>query len=163
MNQQHKSGQVILLVGKVASGKTTYAREMEQQQHAIFLSIDELQIDLFGVTPTRKQLDTSYAGCCEYQKRLALKLVKRGFDLYLDWGFWERTARRDVRLFFENEGIVVKQYYFDIALPVRRARNHQRNMSYDHLSYKIQDKDIAFLDGFFEPPAASENDKILTS
>lgn len=152
---------VVLLVGKVACGKTTYARKMEQQEKAIFLSLDELQIDLFGTHPTREQLDTTHSGCYQHQQRLALKLLQNGFDVYLDWGFWEQSARAETRLFFENKGIKVCQYYFDIPLAIRQERNRTRNSGNDPHSFKIEEKDVAFFDAFFEAPKPHENDKVF--
>tara|TARA_R110001583_G_scaffold16561_5_gene67757 strand:- start:4022 stop:4513 length:492 start_codon:yes stop_codon:yes gene_type:complete len=157
------NGKVVLLVGKVACGKTTFARKMEQKEQAIFLSLDELQLDIFGKNPTREQLDSSYSGCFEYQKRLAHKLAKNGLDIYLDCGFWDKNSRTDVRAFFEKEGIKVEQYYFDIPPEVRYKRNQQRNLGDDNHSFKIEEKDVAFFDGFFEEPEINENDKVFKS
>lgn len=159
--EQNTRGKVVILVGKVACGKTTYARKMEKEG-AVFLSLDELQLDLFGATPTREQLDSTHEGCCEYQKRLANKLVNQGIDVYLDWGFWQASVRHDIRYLFENEGIKVYQYYFNIPLAVRLERNQKRNSGNDNHSFKIEEKDVAFFDGFFEAPSTDENDKVFT-
>ena len=161
MIEKNTNGKAILLVGKVACGKTTYARKMQEQERAIFLSLDELQLDIFGENPTREQLDSTYSGCLEYQKRLAIKLIKSGLDVYLDWGFWKALSRHEIRHFFESAGIQVYQYYFDIPLEVRRARNRKRNLGNDSHSFKIEEKDVAFFDGFFEEPETNENDKIF--
>ena len=155
-------GKIVLLIGKVACGKTTYARKMQDQGGTIFLSLDELQLDVFGENPTREQLDSTYEGCFEYQKRLAIKLVKNGLDVYLDWGFWEQSSRREIRDFFEKEGIEVYQYYFDIPLEVRHERNRKRNLGNNNHSFKIEEKDVAFFDGFFEEPELNENDRTFT-
>lgn len=154
-------GKVVLLIGKVACGKTTYARKIEQQENAFLLSLDELQLDIFGENPTRDQLDSSYSGCSEYQKRLTFKLVSMGVDVYLDWGFWQQSAREQARQDFENKGIKVVQYYFDIPLAIRHQRNDKRNLTHDRLSFKIEPKDIAFFDSFFEEPDIQDNDKIF--
>ena len=161
MLEKDTHGKAILLVGKVACGKTTYARKMQEQERAIFLSLDELQLDVFGENPTREQLDSTYSGCFEHQKRLAIKLVKNGLDVYLDWGFWEQSSRHEIREFFENEGIQVYQYYFDIPLEIRYERNRKRNVGNDSHSFKIEEKDVAFFDGFFEEPEINENDKVF--
>lgn len=162
MLEKDSFGKIILLIGKVACGKTTFARNKEQKENAIFLSLDELQLDIFGKNPTREQLDSTYSGCVEYQQRLALKLAKNGIDVYLDWGFWEQSARSATRLFFEKEGINVEQFYFDIPDQVRYERNRKRNIGNDSHSFKIEEKDIAFFDDFFETPNVSENDKVFT-
>ena len=161
MLEKNTHGKAILLVGKVACGKTTYARKMQEQERAIFLSLDELQLDVFGENPTREQLDSTYSGCFEHQKRLAIKLVKNGLDVYLDWGFWGQSSRHEIREFFENEGIHVYQYYFDIPLEIRYERNRKRNIGNDSHSFKIEEKDVAFFDGFFEEPEINENDKVF--
>lgn len=154
-------GKIVLLIGKVACGKTTYARKMEQDEGAMFLSIDELHLDLFGAQPTREQLDSTHAGCRKYQQRLATKLVSNGIDVYLDWGFWDRSGRKAIVEFYNNLGVEVVQYYFDIPLEIRQERNNKRNQESDQHSFKIEDKDVAFFDGFFEQPEPNECDKIF--
>jgi len=161
MHNKQIHGKVVLLIGKVACGKTTYARKMEAHGGAIFLSLDELQLDIFGENPTREQLDSTYSGCNEYQKRLALKLVNNGLDVYLDWGFWEQSSRDEVLNYFEKEQIKVHQYYFDVPLEVRHERNRKRNQGNDNHSFKIEEKDVAFFDGFFEEPVINKNDRVI--
>ncbi|MEH6454188.1 MAG: ATP-binding protein [Psychromonas sp.] len=162
MQEKNRRGKVILLVGKVASGKTTYARKMQEEKGVVFLSLDQLQLSIFGENPSREQLDSSYSGCCEYQQCLAVKLVNNGLDVYLDWGFWQQSARQDIRAFFEKYDIVVEQYYFEIPEQVRQQRNRKRNNGNDSHSFKIEEKDVAFFDGFFEAPELNENDKVFT-
>ncbi|MGX9417397.1 AAA family ATPase [Vibrio sp. RC27] len=154
-------GKVVLLIGKVACGKTTFARKMEREEGAVFLSIDEMHLDLFGPQPTRDQIDSTYSGCRDYQQRLATTLVKNGVDVYLDWGFWECSTRQDISDFYKELGIEVRQYYFDIPLDIRLERNQKRNQGSDQHSFKIEEKDVAFFDEFFEEPDASECDRIF--
>lgn len=161
MLNKDEYGEVYLLVGKVASGKTTFARVMQAKGGGIFLSIDELQLAIFGEHPTREQLDSSYEGCFEYQKRLALNLLKNGLDVYLDWGFWRQELRHDTHAFFKQEQVTVYQYYFDIPLSIRYERNRKRNLGCDQHSHKIEEKDIAFFDSLFEAPKLYENDRVF--
>ncbi|MFQ3230879.1 MAG: putative kinase, partial [Reinekea sp.] len=86
-------GIAYLLTGKVASGKTTFARKKEAQENAVFLSIDELQLSMFGQTPTREQLDSTYEGARAYQFKQALKFLQKGIDVYFDWGLWSKAQR----------------------------------------------------------------------
>ncbi|KUI97295.1 ATP-binding protein [Vibrio sp. MEBiC08052] len=147
---------VIFLVGKVACGKTSYARKMQDDGMGVFLSLDELQLDIFGSEPTRQQLDDSYQGCENYLKRMALQFLKKGITVYLDWGFWKRSERQKHRQFFESEGFFVEQIYFNIPLNIRLQRNLSRNSGNDIHSFKIEEKDISLFDGFFEEPDLTE-------
>ena len=147
---------VTLLVGKVACGKTTYARKQQQIDGSVFLSLDELQLAILGPSPTREQLDNSYHACQDYLKRMALDFLRNNVNVCLDWGFWSRASRIETQQYFRELGYAVSQIYFDIPLNVRLQRNDKRNRSNDVHSFKIAEKDIAFFDGFFEEPGADE-------
>ena len=60
------------------------------------------------------------------------------------------------------DGVNVEQFYFDIPDEIRYERNRKRNIGNDSHSFKIEEKDIAFFDDFFETPNVSENDKVFT-
>ena len=154
-------GHVFLLVGKVACGKTTYARQQIANGKAILLSLDELQLAIYGAAPTREQLDQSDKGCRNYQQQLALKLLTMGANVYIDWGFWSYAERKEARAFFIQKGFTVTVVYFDIDLEERRLRNAKRNASADTASFKIEEKDMAMFDAMFEPPTADEYDLVI--
>ena len=147
---------VTLLFGKVACGKTTYAREQQKIDGNVFLSLDELQLDVFGQNPTREQLDGSYDGCESYLKRMALDFLSNNVNVFLDWGFWTRISRIETQKYFTELGYEVSQIYFDIPLSVRLQRNQARNSGSDLHSFKIEEKDLALFDGFFEEPNADD-------
>ena len=84
---------VILLIGKVASGKSTYARSLRD---AVCLSVDEWMLRLFP------------EGCGEahdiYARRvrsclyaLAARLAAADMQVVLDWGFWGRALRDEAK------------------------------------------------------------------
>ncbi|WP_432468159.1 AAA family ATPase [Agarivorans sp. Z349TD_8] len=154
-------GRVYLLCGKVASGKTTYARKQVQQGRAILLSLDELHLSIFGSEPTREQIDDSYDSCCAYQQNLALKLLNLGIDVYIDWGFWSRAARVQAKRFFEAQGMVVSMIYFSLTDEERLARNRLRNAGSDPHSFKIEEKDVSLFDSYFETPSPEEYDLVI--
>ncbi|GAB3535126.1 P-loop nucleotide/nucleoside kinase family protein [Photobacterium alginatilyticum] len=155
------NGSVFLLTGKVACGKTTYARKKQSEENCLFLSLDEMVLNIFGDNPTREQIDSSDEGCCNYLQTLALKILQTGTNVYLDWGFWKQEERERVRQFFESKGHVVYLYYFDIPLDIRLSRNAKRNNSDDTNSFKIEDKDVALFDSFYETPTEDECDQII--
>jgi len=52
---------VILICGKICSGKTTYAKNIAQNMNAIILSVDELMLSLFGQYLVEKYIDENIA------------------------------------------------------------------------------------------------------
>ena len=77
---------VILICGKICSGKSTYAEQVRIQKQAALLSVDEITLALFGqycgdkhdeyVERTKKNL---------FDK--SLELIEVGINVVLDWGF----------------------------------------------------------------------------
>ena len=47
-DKETKMAKVILICGKICSGKSTYAEQMRVQNHAALLSVDEITLALFG-------------------------------------------------------------------------------------------------------------------
>ncbi len=158
-----KRPQVFLLTGKVACGKTTYAREQLRDHNAILLSLDELQLGIFGANPTRDQLDSTFKGCSDYQKSLAVQLLNLGIDVYIDWGFWKKDDRVAIKAYFKKERYAVQTIFFDTPYDIRMARNAKRNSGQDDSSFKIEEKDVRLFDSFYEEPSEDEYDVIIRS
>ncbi|MGR5322182.1 ATP-binding protein [Vibrio sp. DNB22_19_1] len=158
---ENNQAKVTLLIGKVSCGKTTYARKQQEDNGDVFLSLDELQLNVFGQSPTREQLDNSYDGCENYLKRLALDFLINDVNVILDWGFWSKASRVETKNYFRELGYEVSQIYFDIPLSVRLQRNQKRNTDNDRHSFKIEEKDISLFDSFFEEPSIDEEFTIV--
>jgi predicted kinase len=126
------------MTGKVASGKTTYARQKEKNENAVVLSVDELQLSIFGPTPTRDQIDSTYEGARDYQLVVAQKFLNNGLDVYLDWGLWGRFERAEIKQKILQLGYDVKVIYFQVPDEIRREWNSKRNEGMDGASFKIE-------------------------
>jgi predicted kinase len=85
-----------------------------------------------------------------------------GIDVYIDWGFWTKTDRIQARRHFTDAGYSVEVIYFDIPEPERLKRNQKRNEGSDANSFKIEQKDVAMFDGFFEPLELNEYDRLIS-
>ncbi|AJQ96598.1 AAA family ATPase [Gynuella sunshinyii] len=155
-------GCAYLLTGKVASGKTTYARKMEAEKKAVFLSIDELQLCIFGSSPTREQLDNSYDGAREYQFKEALKFLENGIDVFFDWGLWKKTERLKYKEQLQKHGFEVVIVYFKVSAEKRLEWNSKRNAGGDVASFKIEPHDVALFDSMYEEPTEEEYDLLIT-
>ena len=89
------SATVHLLCGKTGSGKTTFARQIEQERGAVALSVDPWMIRLFGQHMPRDVFDARLRVCMELLYRLSERLTQLGVDVVLDWDSGRgRTATR---------------------------------------------------------------------
>ncbi len=99
---------VILLCGRIGSGKTTYAQMLCREKKAVLLSSDVLTLAL-----TERGVDHDLvAGTVhEYLFSHSLDLLYAGVSVILDWGFWTRQDRLAARRFYEERGIPCVLHY----------------------------------------------------
>lgn len=88
---------VILLCGKIVSGKSTYAQVLPRENDAVILSGDELSQPCM-ITALRRHVET-VAHCSQHLNRLALHIIASGADMILDSEYWSKANRETVRAF----------------------------------------------------------------
>ena len=83
--------EVILICGKICSGKSTWAEALCRESGALCLSVDELMLALL---PERlgDLHDEVAARAQGYLLRQAARIARAGVPVVLDWGFWARRA-----------------------------------------------------------------------
>lgn len=105
---------VILICGKICSGKTWYARQLRQQENAVILSTDEVTYDL-----TDNAQGEGYSAFAKrvngYLRKKTVELVGVGCNVILDWGFWTRAERQEITEYFWSRGVPVQWHYMDIS------------------------------------------------
>jgi predicted kinase len=91
---------VFLVVGLPGSGKSTHARRLAIEHHALRLTPDDWMIPLFGEPEGEGKRDVLEGRFIT----LALQLVRLGTNMVLDFGFWSREERLSLRWLFERVG-----------------------------------------------------------
>jgi predicted kinase len=153
---------ISLLCGKPGSGKTTYARKLEQQG-AVRFSIDEWMIRLYGHQMSRELFDQRMQICVDMVFDLTEALVCRGMDVVIDYGFWKREARERARRRFANTGARIELIYFQTPDPVLLQRLRARNTSLPAGTYEITEEMFEMFSAWFEPPDEAEGAILVTS
>ncbi|MEO3814724.1 AAA family ATPase [Sphaerisporangium sp. B11E5] len=121
-----RPGRLILLCGLPGAGKTTLAKRLADQIPAIRLCPDEwltrLGIDLHEAEP-RDRLEGLF-------RQQSEDLVRLGVSVILEFGFWARAERDEMRLRARALGAAVELHYLAVHTDGlwRRleARNKQR-------------------------------------
>lgn len=153
--------QVILLCGKIASGKTTYAKKLRSETGAVILSCDELMLTLFDSCLGSKHDDTVHR-INDYFCHLAIQLVENGTDAILDFGYWTEHERRWTLSFFHERDIDARLYYLTADANVRKKRLERRNgllADSPRREYIINEALLDKLEQKFEEP--HDADKII--
>ena len=116
---------VHLLCGRPGSGKTTFARELEETHRAIRYTYDEWMVQLYGRSPD--QFETLFNRVSNLIWRIATRNLALGTDIILDKGFWYKRDRENVRQAAAAIGADSKLYFLDAPIDVLRNRTLTRS------------------------------------
>jgi predicted kinase len=141
------------MVGLPGAGKTTRARWVERERRALRFTPDEwmaeLGFDLFD-TARRRVVEG-------LQWRLAARALELGIDAVLDFGFWSRAERGDLRSRAAALGAESQRIFVDVPrdelLARLRSRNAQGNAPD---TAAIDEHQLAEYEAAFEAPGADE-------
>ena len=103
---------VFLICGKICSGKGFYTRQLKEKEHAVVLSCDEIENDLFHHDLGDRR-DAISADIKAYLHKKAVDIARAGCNVILDWGFWSRKERTDVSAYYKNADIDFEWHYID--------------------------------------------------
>jgi len=119
-----------LMVGLPGSGKTTLARRLEDDFAALRLTVDEWHVRLFGMDVEGGSDDADFAshnarhGAIEALLwETASRVLKLGVDVILDFGFWTRRERDELRAKVHDIGVEFRIH--SPMLPKSTAAAHQ--------------------------------------
>lgn len=153
---------VILICGKICSGKSTYAEQLRIQNNAVVLSTDEITLALFGQHCGDKH-DEYVERTQNYLFNKSLELIEVGINVILDWGFWLKEERDYAREFYNSRNIECEFHYIDISNATWKARLKKRNseiLAETTRAYYIDDNLADKFASIFEVPDADEIDVI---
>ena len=158
---------VYVLCGKIASGKTTYAESLRQSENAVVLSCDELMLSVFDECLGDKH-DYFESKCVNYLCNLACDITNAGTSVILDYNFWSKKQRDDVKKFFTSKNITAELHYIKTEESKRLIWLEKRNeilrkeKALDNTrKYIISDELKNYLDSKFEEPNDTEIDKLI--
>jgi predicted kinase len=151
---------VILICGKICSGKTTYAKNLKKENNAIVLSVDEITLALFGQHIGEKH-DEMVEKAENYLYKKAIEILSTGINVILDWGFWTKEERFNTTKYFKNLGIKYEWHYIDVDNTTWKKYLEKRNNA-----VKNNEEDFYIIDNnvaekfwnIFEEPKQNEID-----
>lgn len=151
---------VHIMCGKIASGKTTYAKKIRENHRTVILSVDDLMQKLYDTCPGEKQHTDTVKRIMNYFYEFAENMILKDIDVILDYGYWTRADRTRVKEYFEGKRIKTTLYYIQVPEKTRLSQLEHRNKALE--SSQIIDEDIRKkLDSYFEEPDKDEIDVLV--
>ena len=149
---------VLIMCGKICSGKSTYAEKLKLENKAVILSVDELTLALFE-NQAGEKLDFYVEKLKEYFLKKSLDIVEAGADVILDWGFWTKKERDYAREFYDSRNISYQFYYMNVGIDEWKKRISKRNQEIKREqleAYPIDKGLLSKVEKMFEEPDRKE-------
>ena len=156
---------VIMLCGKLCSGKTTYARKLCKELNAVILSNDELMIDILG-KDTGDMHDEYVRRTERYFFKKSVEIVGAGTNVILDRGMWTKDKRKAALEEYRNAGVECEIHYLKVPDNEWKRRIEKRNSAVEAGRPDAYFVDKGLLGKFlslFEEPDDSENIIVVES
>jgi predicted kinase len=144
-----------MLHGFLGVGKTTFARQLEQEHHAVRFSHDEWMSRLYGNDPPAEHFREHASRVSGLMQEVWTRCLELGSSVVLDFGFWSRAERVRVSALVTMHGAEAVLYRLTCPDDVAWRRIEQRN---DRLagSLYITRNTYNLLKAEFEPLGADE-------
>lgn len=143
---------LFVMVGLPASGKTTRAKEIAEEHRALRFTPDEWMIPLFDdhdADGKRNVLEGRFIW-------LALRALRQGNNVVLDFGVWAKVERTALRALAAEAGAASELVYLEIDEDEQRRRRDRRTSDEPGMTFYITDEDLAEYQRRFEPPDDAE-------
>ncbi len=151
-----------IIIGFIGSGKTTFARQLEQRTGAVRFTKDEWMVRLFGNEPPKDKFGEYDNKMASLATDMALKCLTSGIDVIIDEGFWEKIQREEIRDRVRNAGAVPRFYYLDVPFKIMKARTLKRSANPPLDSYIIDEDSFNRYWRFFQPPGDEEEFELVS-
>ena len=137
---------VILMRGKIGSGKSHKARELCENQGMVHLCMDSAMEAVFGKECIGREAHVkAEAGLLAYFLSLAKELDSLGIGVVIDHGFWSLGELRTATDYLEKEGVSYRVILMEADFEVRLRRVEGRQDGKPFTREKLQR-----FDGYFE-------------
>lgn len=146
--------EVILICGKICSGKTTYCNRLKKEINAVALSCDELVLTLFpeGLGNAHDSVSKKARA---YLMKKAVEIIGCGQSVILDWGFWSKSLRAEAMDYFSACGVPVKWHYLNVSEAKLIENRQKRNLaveSGEEPAYYVDEGLVRKCNELFEAP-----------
>lgn len=150
-----------LICGKIAAGKSTFARKLSEQAQTVLISEDFWLANLY---PGQIKSLEDYARCSA-QLRAAMAahiadLLRAGVSVVLDFPSNTLATRAWARELIEQSAAAHELHYLNVSDQICKARLHARNAGGEH-PFETTEAQFDLFSRYFVAPQESEGFHII--
>ena len=105
---------IVLICGKICAGKTTYSKNLMEEQKAVRLNPDEIMKSICGEYLGDQHEEILHRTLL-YMYKKACEIYSTGINVVIDGGFWQRAYREEANCFFNERKITPEWHYVDVS------------------------------------------------
>ena len=147
-----------LMVGLPRSGKSRWARTIEERTGALRFTPDEWHLRLFGQDADHPDHDGPHQAIEELIWEVAEAVLRQGGDVILDFGFWTRSEREAVTARAARLAASTRIHYANVLHKELLRRLRMRNESPCTKAFIISEASLRPWATPFEPPVTEDTD-----
>lgn len=150
-----------LICGKIAAGKSTFAKRLSEQSRTVLISEDFWLASLYSGQIASLE---DYARCSELLRTAMaphiVGLLQAGVPVVLDFPSNTLATRAWARELIEQASVAHELHYLDVADELCKARLHARNASGDH-PFETTEAQFDLFSRYFVAPQESEGFHVI--
>jgi predicted kinase len=146
-----------LMVGLPCSGKTTRAKELENELSALRLTPDEWHVNLFGHDIYNPDHDKRHGLIESMLWQIAARALSLGTNIILDFGFWAKEEREDFRSRAKKLGARSEIIFMNVDEEELMKRVKLRNENLTDTIHYIPEESMLSWIRFFQRPDLDEH------
>ena len=119
-------GKVILLCGKICSGKSYYSKKLKDSLNAVIISPDEATYELIN-NEQGEFYNVFSERLNKYLTRKVGEIALSGANVIFERGLWAKKERKEVREYYKSIGVDVEIHYVCVDDETWKENINERN------------------------------------
>ena len=156
-------GKVILLCGKICSGKSYYARSIKESLNAVIISPDEITYELLN-NEQGEFYDIFSKRLNKYLTKLVGEIALSFSNVIYERGLWTKEERKEVVKYYREKNIECELHYICVDDDIWKLNIRERNKRIEDgnggSDFYLDEGLINKLEKLWEEPTKDEYDVI---
>ena len=119
-------GKVIIICGKICSGKSYYSNILKEKFNAVIISPDEATYELIN-NEQGEFYNVFSERLKKYLTRKVGEIAKAGANVIFERGLWSHKDRKEIREYYKNNGIECEIHYVCVDETTWQQNIKERN------------------------------------
>ena len=129
-------GKVILVCGKICSGKSYYSKTIKEPLNGVIISPDEATYDLIN-NEQGEFYNVFSARLNKYLTKKVGEIAQAGANVIFERGLWSHTERKEVKDYYKNNGIECEIHYVCVDDENGDVVHHRQPVCFPELCQRL--------------------------